>query len=204
LARSFALASAFGLLLLVGCMGGSANQEHDPIVGGVPLSRMALPPGRGAGETSTAGVAPAANGVAPPVPSPSGPSSPAALASTGPQADGVYPVVRVGTPQPNETQGRITPVAVASSSAPVASSTSAPGGEYSYEQLQTLLAARGVAMQKLETVGDRGEWKFSCAIPNRQMPNLRRNYEAQAIGPYGLAAMRAVLDRIDLEQGNRR
>jgi hypothetical protein len=66
-----------------------------------------------------------------------------------------------------------------------------------------MLVSRGVTMQKLETIGDRGEWKFSCAIPNRQIPNLRRNYEAQAVGPYGLAAMRAVIGRIDLEQTGR-
>jgi hypothetical protein len=73
------------------------------------------------------------------------------------------------------------------------------GGD-TYEQLQSMLTARGVTWQRLEKWGDEGDWKFSCSIPNKQSPNVSRHYEAKVAGPNGLAAIRAVLDKIDLEQ----
>jgi hypothetical protein len=69
-----------------------------------------------------------------------------------------------------------------------------------YEQAQALLSARGVTQQRLEAGAEPGQWKFSCAIPNRQNPHIRRVYEAQAHGPDGLNAIRAVLDQIDRER----
>jgi hypothetical protein len=71
-----------------------------------------------------------------------------------------------------------------------------------FEQLQGMLAARGVTWQRLELVeGDL--WKFSCAIPKRDNPSIRSNFEVQATGPGGLAAMRAVIAEIDKVQGGR-
>jgi hypothetical protein len=67
-----------------------------------------------------------------------------------------------------------------------------------YEQAQAVLTAKGVTWQRLETWGDAGEWKFSCSIPNRNNPNIRRTYEARANDSLG--ALRAVLDQIDREQ----
>jgi hypothetical protein len=193
-----------GLLVLGGCMNtGTALPEPDPMVGGVPINRMGLPTSRAASDTG--GGLSTATGQVPPVPSPYAPTSPAGLAGNGTGVDGPAPTVRMGAPRPTVTENRITPVAASGTStgAPVTAAAAVLPGEYSFEQLQAMLAARGVSMQKLETVSDRGEWRFSCAIPNRQVPNVRRNYSAQAAGPYGLAAMRAVIDRIDQEQGAR-
>jgi hypothetical protein len=67
-----------------------------------------------------------------------------------------------------------------------------------YEQAQALLKARGVTWYRLETWGDEGEVKFSCSIPNRQNPNIRRTYEARAHDE--LSVLRAVLDKIDADQ----
>lgn len=67
----------------------------------------------------------------------------------------------------------------------------------SYEQAQAILLSRGVKWQRLETWGDRGEWKFSCSIPNRQNPFISRTYEGRATDY--LSAVRAVLGQIDNE-----
>ena len=52
--------------------------------------------------------------------------------------------------------------------------------------------------QRLDTVGDNGGWKYSCSVPNRQNPTIRRTYEATAGDP--VAAVRAVLDQLSQEQ----
>jgi hypothetical protein len=70
-------------------------------------------------------------------------------------------------------------------------------GTASFEQLQVMLAARNVTWQRLEMVGDQGEWMFSCAIPNPQNRSMRRHYQYRAVGPYGLEAIRGVLAEID-------
>jgi hypothetical protein len=44
-------------------------------------------------------------------------------------------------------------------------------------------------------VAGTGEWQFSCSIPNRQNPNVNRQYRATAATE--LAAIQAVLDQID-------
>ena len=67
-----------------------------------------------------------------------------------------------------------------------------------YEQAKAILTARGVTWQRLETWGDAGEWKFSCAIPNPQNPNIRRTYEATARDD--LSALRAVIDQMNAGQ----
>jgi hypothetical protein len=64
--------------------------------------------------------------------------------------------------------------------------------------LLSQVTARGAKFQMLQTWGDAGEWKFSCSIPNRQNPNIRRTYEARAGDP--VSAIQAVLDQIDREQ----
>lgn len=68
----------------------------------------------------------------------------------------------------------------------------------SYEQAQAQLAARGVIWQRLESAGDTGEWKFSCSIPSRQNPNIRRTYEGRARDALG--AIQAVLEQMDKDQ----
>ena len=74
-------------------------------------------------------------------------------------------------------------------------------GPGSYEDLQQQLKARGVVWQQLRLVDpQRDEWDFICAIPNPQQNNLRRNYTTRAVGPSGLAAIRAVLEEIDRDR----
>jgi hypothetical protein len=75
-------------------------------------------------------------------------------------------------------------------------SRAAPSGgqPLSYEEAQRLLKQRGVVWQRLETWGDRGEWKFSCSVPNPQNAFISRNYEAKAANY--LDAMRAALDQM--------
>jgi hypothetical protein len=50
----------------------------------------------------------------------------------------------------------------------------------------------------LETVGENGEWKYSCSIPTRQNPRIRRTYVASAGDPVG--AIRAVIEQLDKDQ----
>jgi hypothetical protein len=63
----------------------------------------------------------------------------------------------------------------------------------SYEQAQLVLQSHGVTWQRLETWGDKGQWKFSCSIPNKQNPAIARNFEARANAP--IDAIKAVLDQ---------
>lgn len=65
-----------------------------------------------------------------------------------------------------------------------------------YEQVQAELTARGVLWQKLDRIGE-NEWKFSCIVPNKRDPRLRRTYVAGAND--SLAAMRAVLEQMDAD-----
>jgi len=71
-------------------------------------------------------------------------------------------------------------------------------GVSTFEQAKDELKARGALWQQLVMVGETGEWKFSCAIPNRQNPRIRRTYEAKASDP--IAAIRAVIEQLDKEQ----
>jgi hypothetical protein len=75
-----------------------------------------------------------------------------------------------------------------------------PAAPETYEQLQYMLAIRGVTWQRLETRGDHGEWNFECTIPNRQQPGLQRHYSTTEPAATPQAAIRAVLDKIDREQ----
>jgi hypothetical protein len=65
-----------------------------------------------------------------------------------------------------------------------------------YKELQAKLASHGVNWQCLQMKGD-GEWTFSCTIPNKQKPNVRRKYEA--VGRTDLGAIQAVLEQIEKE-----
>src|SRR5207248_1601314 len=128
----------------------------------------------------------------PPLPPAHAPTSSAALAASTAHAgaeDGSSGA-RLGEPTTSSSQGRLVPVSGARA-APQPATTPGPPA-YTYEQLQVMLAARGVTMQHLQTVGDRGVWKFSCAVPNRREPGTRRVYEGSAAGGHGLAAMKTV------------
>jgi hypothetical protein len=70
--------------------------------------------------------------------------------------------------------------------------------EANYEQLQKMLVIRRVNSQHLETWGAKGEWSFTCTIPNPEKPGFQRRYVARAAGANGLEAMRKVIAEIDL------
>ncbi len=76
-----------------------------------------------------------------------------------------------------------------------------PPATDTYLQLQEMLRVRGVTVQRLETSGNAGDWKFRCSIPNKQNPSIERRYEAKVPGDYGLAAIRAVIEKIDKDVG---
>jgi hypothetical protein len=61
-----------------------------------------------------------------------------------------------------------------------------------------LLQARGATFQRLETLGDSGEWHYSCSVPHPNNVNIRRTYEARGRDPR--SAMAAVLKQMDQEQ----
>lgn len=69
-----------------------------------------------------------------------------------------------------------------------------------YEQLQERLRDYGVTWQRLRTNGSSGSWIFECGIPEQSDPNQERNFQAQAVGPNGLAAIRAVLTLLEADR----
>jgi hypothetical protein len=203
----FLFPSAFSVLL-AGCSmtGRPSAGGTDPLVGG--------PPPAGIGKPTAAPAAATPLSALPPPPVTGSATSTAALAATTPQSFDSSRDLRIGVP-PSEPG--VTPAAAPADGsavlrAPEAASETAlrrdaapiyspvaQGGAAvtSYEQAQTQLAARGILWQRLEMTRETGEWKFSCSVPNRQNPTLRRTYEGRARDYLG--AMRAVLDQIDRE-----
>jgi hypothetical protein len=205
-------------LLLTGCLGErGAFDPPDPLRGGAPIPP---PPNTG---LAGGGASPYAGSTRlPPVTPAHTATSPAALTSAGElrlsdvppgPAGGARAVLNA--PRPLENDGKLTaapgPGATPAPPAPGVTLAGGPqpalaGGPVTletanFEQLQAMLAARNVTWQRLEVSGEGGEWKFSCAIPNRQNPSMRRNYEARAVGPYGLPAIRAAILEIDRASG---
>lgn len=208
--RPWGRAAALVALLLAGCTGEPGFREADPLIGGGPAAGGMA---RAAGTASARGPAP---GEVPPLPPPTyGARPPAALAGNGsydlrmsdtPSAGtGVGATATLQGPRPVAVDGgggggRIVPVAQPRLGfTPVAAVQPVAGGD-SYEQLQAQLDARGVTMRRLETVGDQGEWRFICAVPQPGSPNTRRTYEGRAVGGHGLTAIRVVLEQIDRER----
>jgi hypothetical protein len=111
-------------------------------------------------------------------------------AATGGELSGA--VLRRPEPAGTEPVSQRGPTPV-SSGGPVSGSPAT-----TYEQLQAQLAALGVLWQRQELNSETGEWKFSCLVPNRQNPKVRRMYEARA-RDY-LATVRSVLEQIEKEQ----
>lgn len=196
---------------------GCANQAgqvgaNDPLLG------CAASPG------PQAAAAPRPGAPVPPVPAPSSTTSTAALAGGAYQPLDPNRDLRIGSPNPAPKAGGWRGpegqpgVALAgpqptAEPSPRVEAVRAPelkpaptpvvkltGGvaSASVEALWALLEAKGVTWQRLETWGDQGQWKYSCSVPNRQNPNIRRNYEAVARTPRD--AMRAVLEQMDQEQ----
>lgn len=186
--RVLALAMLAGGL---GCQGGAPKtQDSDPLLGGTPLPRTssgAVPTRR----DSSAQV----RGEVPPIPPANSTRSPAALTlgEVAPSGDRRTPATGVTLHGPRAREGKES----GSTTAPSASTSNPALG--SYESVQEQLRARGVVWQQLRQV-ENEEWHFICAIPDPRQGNLRRNYEARAVGRHGLAAIQAVLEEIDRDQ----
>ncbi|MFN4260739.1 MAG: hypothetical protein ACK4RK_15690 [Gemmataceae bacterium] len=156
-----------------------------PAVPGFPTSNAALASGmtRPLSTGGDARIAPPAPGTAPgwqgvqPA-SPPSVSSPAAPVN--------------GSPLPQPVPAQPPAAVLARGVAPTAAQVA------TYEQAQAILTARGVRWQRLETWGDKGEWKFTCSIPNPQNQFISRTYEARASND--LTAIRAVLEQMERER----
>jgi hypothetical protein len=201
----------FGCWLMVGCsnFGQQTSTGPDPLLGGPPIKATAGMPAKTGGTVAT---------LPAPIPENNPGLSNASLASITPlrgadsnrdlrigsntsdpwarqngpvpRSDGSGAVLRgpepVTEPVAHREEAVATPVAQAS------------GRIATYEQAQAQLAARGVVWQRLENTTDKSEWQFSCSVPNRQNPRLRRTYQARAADH--LSAIKAVLDQIDKDQ----
>jgi hypothetical protein len=188
------------LLALVGCESGPGLLDEDPLRGGAPLALNA-PTTKGARGIADSG--PPAGGGSPlaALPPAQGPTSPAALvgnpgaAPTPPARVETDTGITLGGPRPAPgAAAAITPTAGVAPPAAMA----AP--EDSYEGLQQKLQARGVSWQQLKTGVARDEWLFVCAVPHPEQNNMERHYEARAVGPGGLAAIRAAIQEIDKDR----
>jgi len=179
------------LLLLAGC----ASDNHrggDPLLGGaVPIAATGVAPANPG--------APASPTVPPAVPMATTTGSTAALAAgagagPGPSRSGL----RIGDATASANVPVTPPLRAPE---PTARLTGAVGPTSqrlaSYEQAQVVLLGRGVKWQRLEMAGDAGEWKFSCALPDKRNANINRAYEGR--GPNYLAAIQAVLDQMERE-----
>jgi hypothetical protein len=195
-----------GLLALAGCMGGRADLfDDDPIRGGgrIPANAITTGGARGVAAADAGATGP------PSLPPAQSPSSNAALAvgASGMGGDrqpaGADAGVKLGGPR--ATEARLTPVAATTGGlTPASAVVVTPGAAAgSYEQLQEMLRARGVVWQQLKTTGNKDEWHFHCAVPQAGLDNIERTYEARAVGPLGLAAIRAVIAEIDQDRGGR-
>jgi hypothetical protein len=220
--RPFLLPVAL-VLLLAGCAS-EDRPASDPLVGGPPArSATGRSPQAAAGalagptpplpapssSTSPAALAPGAFQPLDPnrelrIGNGDTGSGTARTTSTGNNWKGqnAQPGVTLNRPEPTTPETpplRPEPKPEARAAAPSGGVTLAGGSRLmNYEQAEAVLTGKGVTWQRLETWGDAGEWKFSCSIPNRNNPNIRRTYEARAHDSLG--ALRAVLDQIDRDQ----
>lgn len=210
------LAAALALTM-AGCSSSpfaAASPANDPLVGGGP----ALPPPGAAASTANPrppDAAPTSPGGVPPLPSPNPPGSTAALASgAGVRTLDPGRDLRIGSGTGAAPSGSAAPVALMQpqpvggsspgAAAPPPPTTPAPiipaSGQRMvspFEDARAQLLARGVVWMRLDTSIESGESKFVCSIPNKQNPSLRRTYEA--VAKDDLAAIRAVLEKIDKE-----
>ena len=199
------------LLGLVGCVPESSPAfDNDPLFGGPRLPRNA----------STAALPKPTGAAGAPlqVPPPSGAAGPAALASAPPVDAGglrIGPPPGVPTSAPHDggdpwhsagpaagvtlqqpaADPAVQPSAVIAP--PTAGAATAAG---QYEQLQDMLAQRGVQFQALEGPDGNGLWRFRCGVPAKGDPNSTHNIEASAAGENGLAAVRGAISLIDQYQ----
>jgi len=181
-------------LALAGCAQTAPPRSNtpDPLTGGAPLPSVVPPP-------VPVGSTPTPAGGPPPVPVATSTPSTAALVNGGPSKplSGGHDL-RIGEGPAQLTGATLRapqPVTPALRTEAVPMSFGSGARVTGYEQAQAILQSRGVKWQKLETVSETGDWKFSCLVPNPRSPNSVKTYEAQA-SSY-LAAVQAVLDKMD-------
>jgi len=169
-----------------GCLSHPRGPDNDPFfgIGGRPIPRS----------DGTVQQSPQANGPldkVPPLPPADSTSSQAALTQGA--------VGRGPDPRANERPAISRTGGFFESARETPAAPAAPATD-SFEQVQQMLLQRGVVWQQLKTGSGPGEWLFSCAIPDPQNPKFRVNYEARAVGPNGVAAMKAVIAQIDQDR----
>ena len=179
------------LAALGGCQGiQDWRNEVDPIRGGTPIPTGSAALNRPVAPT----------GDVPPLMTGRASTSPTALTvgATGAAPDAsVVPAVTIQVPRAVGQAPAAPAIVPVSASVPA---PTAPGGAYTFEQVQQALAARGVTEQHLDTTGKPDEWSFACAVPLPNEPMRRRIYETKAVGAGGVDAMRAVLVKIDQDR----
>lgn len=195
--------------LLTGCTPDNFGPSGDPLRGGAPVRSPAV----AAGTDRPGGAA------VPSLPAASPSGTPAALAGAGRGPLDPAGVLRIGSgngtpdaggaPWRGQGQGAAgvaleRPQPLTGGAVPLEPKPT-PGLQLAsnvtgatFEQLQAQLAARGAVWQRLEASAESGEWKYGCAVPLRENPNMRKVYEKKAGDP--LSAMRGVLDAIDKER----
>jgi len=159
------------LLLLAGCAG---RPDPRPATGDPLLPGPALPD-----KGATVAREDDSPRVPPPPPSGDGKASPASLTAPA----GTTAGVTLGAPR-----------------ASVPAPANYAAGPMTYESLQAQLRARSVNWQNLKNRGGES-WSFECTVPDPKAPSLSQHYEVTADGPGGLAAIKAVLARIDESRG---
>lgn len=94
---------------------------------------------------------------------------------------------------------RLQPIAA---STPTATAPPASAAEaLTFEQAQALLRSWGVTWQRLETWGEKGQWRFRCSLPIPNRPNLNKTYETASPLPSDpLTAIRAVIEKIEQDR----
>jgi hypothetical protein len=190
----------------------TANTGVDPLLGGPPVPAA----GKTAPQQSAAPVS-----VLPPLSAPSSSSSPAALAAGPARPSDTSGDLRISNPQassgpggwvgrdPNPQRNGSGAVllgvqasgelASRPDSSPVYNPVSLNSSQVTtIEQAQKILAGRGVLWQRPQPLQDNSGWEFSCAVQNRQNPNVTRTYTGKA--PDLVGAMRAVIEQIDKDQ----
>jgi hypothetical protein len=214
-ARGRALAGlwAAALVSLAGCVnqpvgGGARAVENDPLTGGPPI-----PPAPAAAATAGAKAA-----------APAQPSAPGSTGSTAALAVGQpkdktaekqpdprttaapdgwrAPASSATLNEPKPAEGTETAPSVAvhppmMEAAPPAAAGVPPID--SYQQAQQLLDAYGATDRLLKEVSERSDWYFECRVPTG--PGQAKVFNGTLPGENGLAVIRAVLQRMEMDLG---
>jgi hypothetical protein len=212
------LVFAYGMLFVCGCSGLNPAVDNDPLLGG-PSLPVSTPAARPASTNVAPAPPPSANSILSPAALAAGAPRPADNGNdlrigsqrgnagndgwarggpTGKTPDSAASQIADGSGAFLRPPEPATEPAPRRELAPVSNPGSARASRFTtFEQARDEITARGALWQKLETVGENGEWKYSCSIPNRQNPRMRRTYEARASDPAG--AIRLVIEQLDKE-----